>query len=600
MIKTHSTRLSQLALAVSLALPAMSGRAYQFDFMDGEVTGSLNTTVSAGISVSTEDPRKDLMTPMASINGRESGGTGPSQTADDGRRNFKKGDVISNQYKVFSELSLEYQNFGLQVSGKAWYDHWLETKNGRYKDFDDSGWAKLSKFKGVELLDAYVSGAFDIGEMPLDVRVGKQVVSWGESTFMLGGINAINPLDAAAFNRPGVEIKEGLLPVEMVYGSLGLTDTVTLEAFYQLKWRPTVLDGCGTFFSGSDIIQPGCGPVYLSSSAPESFQDANGLIGPHIGDNTPKDSGQFGVSVKYYADWLNSTEFGAYFMNYHNRTPNASGVYIDPSQPGNAVLPNPNGGAHLLTGVTPAKYFADYVENIRLYGLSFSTSLDSGWSWSGELSYRPNAPIQLNANSLLGEALYGPTVQNPDPSKYGQVLPGYVRKPVTQVQFTLMNSYPQVLGAGALNVVGEVAYTHISSLPDPSTAFGSQFGRSPAFGGIGDGTANCQKDPSVTDKYCETEGFTTSDSWGYRLLASLNYGNLIPGAEVVPSVAFRHDVDGYSTYFSEDQKAVTLGLSSTWYNAYKVSFAYTNFFDGGKYSLKDDRDNVSFSVSATF
>ena len=598
MIKMHSIRLSQLALAVSLALPAMSGHAYQFDFMDGEVTGSLNTTVSAGISVSTEDPRKDLMTPMASINGRESGGTGPSQTADDGRRNFKKGDVISNQYKVFSELSLEYQNFGLQVSGKAWYDHWLETKNGRYKDFDDSGWAKLSKFKGVELLDAYVSGAFDIGEMPLDVRVGKQVVSWGESTFMLGGINAINPLDAAAFNRPGVEIKEGLLPVEMVYGSLGLTDTVTLEAFYQLKWRPTVLDGCGTFFASSDIIQPGCGPVYLSSSASEEFQDANGLYGPHIGDNTPKDSGQFGVSVKYYADWLNSTEFGAYFMNYHNRTPNATGVYMGGGE-GDFTLRNPATGDPIpgFENVQPAKYYADYVESIRLYGLSFSTSLDSGWSWSGEISHRPNEPIQINANALLGEAL------NPESAatKGGEVLKGYVRKPVTQAQFTLMNSYPQVLGAGALSVIGEVAYTHISSLPDPVAGdYDSQFGRSPAFGGINDGSADCQTDPSVTDKYCETEGFTTSDSWGYRLLASLNYGNLIPGAEVVPSVAFRHDVDGYSTYFSEDQKAVTLGLASTWYNAYKVSFAYTNFFDGGKYSLKDDRDNVSFSVSATF
>ncbi|WP_461536119.1 DUF1302 domain-containing protein [Spongorhabdus nitratireducens] len=582
MKKSRSIRLSQLALAVGLGISAMNSQAIQFDLMDGEVTGSLDTTVSAGISVSTEDPRKDLMAPNGGM-----GGNGPSVTADDMRQNFKKGDVISNQYKVFSELSLDYENYSVRISGKAWYDHWLETKNGRFKDFDDSGWAKLAKFKGVELLDAYVAGAYDIGEMPLDVRVGKQVVSWGESTFILGGINAINPLDAAAFNRPGVEIKEGLLPVEMVYASLGLTDTVTLEAFYQLKWRATVLDGCGTFFAPTDIIQPGCGPVYLSSSLPESTQKQLNLYGPHLSDNSPKDSGQWGASIKYYADWLNATEFGAYFINYHNRTPNASGFYGKelPGMFGGPAAPSPG----YSTPDNAAKYFADYVENIRLYGLSFNTSLESGWSLSGEVSHRPNAPIQLNANNLLvrGISLGG------NPANAGQPLIGYHRKPVTQVQFTLMNTYPQVLGAGSLNVIGEVGYTHISSLGD------ELYGRSTAFGS-NNGTANCQSDPNLTDKYCEKDGYITSDSWGYRLRASLNYGNLIPGADVVPSLAFRHDVDGYSSNFSEDQKAVTLGLASTWYNAYKVSLSYTNFFDGGKYSLKDDRDNVAFSVSATF
>jgi hypothetical protein len=74
----------------------------------------------------------------------------------------------------------------------------------------------------------------------------------------------INPLDVSAFNRPGVEIKEGQLPVEMLSFSLGLTDTLNLEGFYQYNWRPSVLDGCGTFFASSDAIQKGCGPLYLS------------------------------------------------------------------------------------------------------------------------------------------------------------------------------------------------------------------------------------------------------------------------------------------------------------------------------------------------
>ena len=46
------------------------------------------------------------------------------------------------------------------------------------------------------------------------MKVGNQVLSWGESLLIQNGINVINPLDISAFNRPGVEIKEGQLPVE--------------------------------------------------------------------------------------------------------------------------------------------------------------------------------------------------------------------------------------------------------------------------------------------------------------------------------------------------------------------------------------------------
>jgi hypothetical protein len=61
------------------------------------------------------------------------------------------------------------------------------------------------------------------------VRLGKQVVSWGESTFIGGGINSINPIDVSAFRRPGAEIKEGLIPVNMFYVSQSLTENLSAE-----------------------------------------------------------------------------------------------------------------------------------------------------------------------------------------------------------------------------------------------------------------------------------------------------------------------------------------------------------------------------------
>ena len=568
--KKPLVRLTRLALVIGLTLPAMASHAFNFELMEGEVTGSLNTTVSANVAVSTANPNSDLMAPT------DGNGSGASQTADDHRKNFEKGDVTTNEYKVFSELNLEYQNYYLKVSGKAWYDHWLETKNGRYKDFDDSGFDDLAKFQGIELMDAYVGAMYDIGEMPLDVRVGKQVVGWGEGTFFPGGI-MVNPIDVSTFNIPGSKLDDAFIPTEMIYGSLGLTDTVTLEAYYQLKWRPSNLNGCGTFYSNVDIIQPGCGPVYLMSTVPEEDQISNpGIpVGYRASDNTPRDSGQWGVSVKYFAEWLNSTEFGFYAMNYHDSLPTPMGIYSDPEN--NEV----------------AEYYAEFAEDIRLYGLSFNTSLESGWSVSGEVAYRPNAPLAFNANQLLEEAL-SPELTDPSSDKWGTTLKGYERKAITTAQLTLMNMYPQVLGASALVVAGGIGGIHISDL---SSENGMRFGRSSAFGSD---TKCGDPNDTLTDKFCEDEGYTTSNAWGYRMMAALPYTTIIEGALVTPSVMFRHDVKGYSVGFSERQKAVILGVKSTWQNKYTVATYYTNYFDGGKYSTLDDRDTFAVSVSASF
>ncbi|MCE3321333.1 DUF1302 domain-containing protein, partial [Staphylococcus aureus] len=72
----------------------------------------------------------------------------------------------------------------------------------------------------------------------------------GESTFIGNSINSINPIDVSAFRRPGAEIKEGLIPVNMLFASQSLTNQLTVEGFYQLNWENTVLDNCGTFFGG--------------------------------------------------------------------------------------------------------------------------------------------------------------------------------------------------------------------------------------------------------------------------------------------------------------------------------------------------------------
>ncbi|KNE86609.1 hypothetical protein PSTG_20028, partial [Puccinia striiformis f. sp. tritici PST-78] len=44
------------------------------------------------------------------------------------------------------------------------------------------------------LLDLWVSKTVDIGDQQARIRVGNQVISWGESIFEVGGINATNAI----------------------------------------------------------------------------------------------------------------------------------------------------------------------------------------------------------------------------------------------------------------------------------------------------------------------------------------------------------------------------------------------------------------------
>ena len=79
------------------------------------------------------------------------------------------------------------------------------------------------------VLDAFVTVDGDAAGMPYMVRVGRQVINWGENTFIPGGNSSFNPIDDAALRRPGAEIKDALLPVEAIYGSLAVTDNLTLK-----------------------------------------------------------------------------------------------------------------------------------------------------------------------------------------------------------------------------------------------------------------------------------------------------------------------------------------------------------------------------------
>ena len=622
--KQKMWHLAKLPLAVSLASVLVTpASAITFDM--GEIEGTFDSSLSVGASWSTAKPDKRFI-------GNANGGTGFTQTGDDGRLNFQRGKTFSQIFKGLHDLELKYKDTGVFVRGKYWYDAELQDGNRPHKDISNKGRKEGAKTRGAEILDAFVYHNYAIGDQPGTVRLGKQVVSWGESTFIMNSINSVNPLDASAFRRPGAELKEGLIPVNMLYASQSLTDQLSMEAFYQIGWKQTVVDNCGTFFSSADVAADGCNDNYhilndaltngllsgidqLAAAGVPGFPSMaslginytnEGLMIPRGRDNKARDSGQWGTAFRWLGD---NTEYGAYFMNYHSRTPFLSmqNTQMDMAMLGkinaasNAVgsILGPQaaslGGAATLVG--NGNYFMDYPEDIRLYGLSFSTTLPTGTAWQGEISYRPNMPVQINTQDMtlkLATGIGGSVAAGDFAgalAQGGKFHRGYDRKEVTQIQTTFTHFFDQVLGASRGTVVGEVGWTHVGGLG------GTRYGRDAVFGSP---ESIIPDDPSAAQVH-GWHGFVTKNSWGYRVRGILDYSSAFAGVNLHPNVAFSHDVDGYGPngQFNEGSKAVSFGLDADYQNTYTAGLSYTNFFDG-RYNTLKDRDFVSLSFGMNF
>ncbi len=312
------------ALIAAMLAP---GAAQAIDFAAGGWNGSFDTTVSFGQSwrVEARDPR---------LIGTADGGNGRSPNIDDGDLNYKKGRV-SSAYKVVAELALDHDNFGLFVRGSLLYDDLVEDAKTDRTPISEAGKDLAGSY--LRLLDAFVYGRWDLGGHQLDLRLGNQVVNWGESTFIQGGINAaINHFDVAALRVPGAELREAYLPQEMVKASFGITDNLTAEGIALFDWDPTQPEPVGTYFSSNDFVPRGGHQVFLGFGAfSDQGTDFTALGGPFIknfqavprGPSTlPSDSGQYGLSLRWFVpDFAQGTEFGFYFVNYHSKLPVISG-----------------------------------------------------------------------------------------------------------------------------------------------------------------------------------------------------------------------------------------------------------------------------------
>ena len=622
--RLRSPALSTLSIAMALAFAGAASNAQAYAW--GEEEGFnfvLNTTLSYGIGWRAQDRDDDLIgkaqfNPAISLAGLGS----PAQNAavgrysvnsDDGDLAYDQWDPISNAVSAVVELSLNYgYNWGGFIRGTTFYD---------FENVDRENLSQAAQNRvGTQgrILDAFIFHNFTIGEQQGTIRVGRQVVSWGESTFIQGGINSINPIDVSKLRLAGSELKSAFLPVNMIWTSYNFTNNFSAEAFYLLDFQKTDPDPFGSYFSTNDFAVIGGRYVMLNfGTVPQPVintdlfasvcggrnydQSDTGLppslvaagcsaAFPRGETRYAQDSGQGGIALRYLAESLNNTEFGFYAMNYHSRVPLISGISV--------VTSAPNSGS----------YFTEYPENIHLYGVSFNTLLESsGIALQGELSYRPNQPFQIDDVEVLFAGLSPLNDIIPQPYlrfgsqlgnfEAGQEIKGYERHKASQLQFTATKVFGpgNWLGSDQIALVGEVGFVDVD-LPNNLRFQGD----GTDTGGGGDVNSGVGRNPIT-----QVGGFPTDFSWGYRLAARANYDNAWGTAfSLNPRIAFQQDVNGTTPgpggSFLEGRKAVTVGVEANYLSKWSFDIAYTSYFGGGDFNLINDRDFVQIAARYSF
>lgn len=627
MMKTQKTpmdrrsmlRRSQLARAMSaVLLGAVAAPAMAFEYSNGDFRMNVDSTLSYGLSWRVEDQDPSLIGKaqfnpaiFAAPNAAQRAAQGRfSVNTDDGNRNYDDGDLFSNAIKLTSELSWEYgYDWGGLIRVTGFYDFENEDRDELTdiaKDFVGSD---------IRLLDFFVYHNFELGETSNGtVRLGRQVVSWGESTFIQQGINVINPIDVSKLRIAGAELKEAFLPIDMIWTSLSFGENFSIEALYMFEFEQIDVDPSGTYFSTNDFAALGGEFLMLNFGLvdePADFAACPGILAnpaipatdlrrvscgaavPRSPDRFADDSGQYGLAMRYFAPNLNNTEFGFFFLNYHSRVPVLSGTTVTNS--------NANSG----------RYFAEYPEDIRLYGASFNTTLEgAGIAVQGEVSYRDNVPLQIDDVELLFSALSPLNALIPQPGLrfvsqlgefgVGEEVRGWERHELSQFQVTFTKVFGpgNFLGADQIAAVAEVGATKVWDLPDAAVL--RYQGDGTDTGGGFDALTGALRNPQTL-----TDGFATSFSWGYRTAMRADYNNAFGTAFTLsPRVAFNHDVNGTTPgpggNFIEDRKSLTLGVEANYLNQWSADLSYTRFYGAGIFNLISDRDFVSVSAKYSF
>lgn len=513
----------------------------------------------------------------------------------------------------------------------------------------------------ARFLDAYVYGTFPIGERNLDLRLGRQALGWGEALMLQGGIGfAVNRIDANAATSPGVELKEIFLPSGMLYGQLDLSESLTVEAYWQYEWKPSELFATGTYFSGQDMLESdilltntqfnancmfGLGKTYngadLNGDGGSNICDGPNML-PILGVGTehwlvnnpnamfkaedvePDDeTDQYGLALRVLFE--GGSEAGVYFVQSHDKYPSLwagnngavdSSVYSQSNVGGPLGLAanpdwiGPDQNSAGVAGFNVNKYTIEYKERIRLYGLTYNTVVNDV-QMGFELTYRENQPI---VPACSQESLSNVT--------FDESLPGGATGSYASFQKGLtLNSdckddSAKYLAAFGYDFLGGTAWdpreasNKLLGWPAEAEVFTYNIGvtlvvpPSPLWDtGIFVGELGGWYVGSGFEnddlKVTDIGGFTQKGN-GVSAIFLPQYKNILQGVDLTIPFFVNYTIDGSFSYYAYNEKALwaSVGLEAVYLSNMRVGLTYSAF--GGANAMWRDRDNIAFNVKYTF
>lgn len=621
-------------MIVGLLAAADCGSAYAVQWsLDNDWTVNFDSTVSFGTAMRTSGTN-------CSFVGNDNGGcVGDTPTAlqrsnpavfsstldvlrlnqDDGNLNYKRWQPVSANAQWSSELFVKgTHGWSGLVRGVVNYD--FAANHTKRTDLDSD--ARNFATSNPRLLDAYLTKEFDIGNEQARVRVGNQVLSWGEDLFIPGGVNSINAIYLPSAHQPGTPLKNLFIPAPMISASSSLGSNLGVEAFYQWKWNSFVFDAPGTFFSTSDFLGKGAQGLYIPTSTLNAalvgagmapvpngtlgdrgthivgINPATGLpynrrlsagelanpntnpAGPLLGtgtviprgaDNNPRNNGQGGLALRYKFD--SGNELGLYYYRYSEKVPFVTYKVVN-------TTANPFGWQANL----------DYGKNRDLFGASYNFQLGE-WAIGTELSYRPRDSVAIDPTTVI------------DPSNpyYCNALADFSVKPV---------------GSTCRGAIDTQHYQfHLTGIHimSPSGSFGWLLR---ALGAT-EGTITAETALAYYPKlkldgsipYAVTADYTlpTKLSAGMVLAASVTYPNIFgTRASLSPDIAISQGIGGYSATalpgFIKGAGAAVIGATVDFKTkpGTKMRLDYTRNWGGSGSNLLRDRDFVSLSLTTSF
>ena len=595
--------LGGLSLA---ALAATGARAEEYKIGDVDLTVSGAVTAGTQVRTAPRDPRL-----IFAPNGRKMGVPATATSGanqDDGNLNYAPGSPVSSVAKAVATVDARYQNYGVLVTGKVWGDFtqlygdvpWGNYANGyaAFTPLGQAGFGSRQQFAGFAVQQAYAYTRQTIDGTTVDARIGEINVPWGLQTAIPGGLAfAVNAFDYAAIVRPGAQAQEALIPTPGVFTRWGfLEGKATLDAFYLFQGPQSQLPGCGTFFSGADWLPPGCNNVFFNPAFNDPMSFATDFALNRMGAPVVHDA-NFGVGGSYQADPL-LTKFGLYYAHVDQPTP--VGETVKTLRTGNVFFLPTNPG-NLNPGYTVA-----YLGAVDTLTFNFTTQIDRT-SLYGEYTFSPNKPVNFNAADLVF-AVVGPQFPTPlrgiyNATPLGGILPGTERLKVGNLDLGVRQVMPQVfssaLNASALTLDAEFGLKQVYNLPSDL-----RFGRSEVFGqGPVAGFPCSAPTPQQTAVQCTMKGYVSSDAYGVRLNAALQYDNVfIPGLKLTPSIGLIWDISGwsYDGIFNQGRVAMPLRLRADYGKNYFAEVTWVPALHVATYDNLSDRQFVSFAVGVRF